>query len=152
LHTEAADGTIVPIWEEVQVEDVSVLKEIMVLRKDSEISLQYNRIPITAEKPPDYTDLKDFIEVVLRTPPNTPIVVNCQLGRGRSTLASVVLVLIREWLQWHRPNSQAARIHRSLSTSTTMMEVIRPSPDRYSYQVINSASALELAHERLVTR
>lgn len=141
-----------PIWEEVQVEDVSVLKDIMVLRKDSDISLQYNRIPITAEKPPDYTDLKDFIEVVLRTPPNTPIVVNCQLGRGRSTLASVVLVLIREWLQFHRPNSQAARINRSLSTSTTMMEVIRPSPDRYSYQVINSASALELAHDCLVTR
>ncbi len=140
-----------PIWEEVQVEDVSVLKDIMVLRKDSDISLQYNRIPMTAEKPPDYTDLKDFIEVVLRTPPNTPIVVNCQLGRGRSTLASVILVLLREWLQLHRPNS-ATRINRSLSMSTTMMEAIRPSPDRYSYQVINSASALELVHDCLVTR
>ena len=67
-----------------------VLKDIMESRHCSDnVSLQYCRIPITAEKPPDYADLKELIEVVLRIPPNTPIVVNCQLGRGRSTLASV---------------------------------------------------------------
>lgn len=81
---------MVPIWEEVQPEDVLVLKDIMAARlNNKDFSLQYNRIPITAEKPPDYADLKELIEVVLRTSPNTPIVVNCQLGRGRSTLASV---------------------------------------------------------------
>jgi len=81
---------VVPIWEEVQPEDVLVLKDIMAARlNNKDFSLQYNRIPITAEKPPDYADLKELIEVVLRTSPNTPIVVNCQLGRGRSTLASV---------------------------------------------------------------
>ena len=67
-----------------------VLKDIMESRQYlNSVSLQYCRIPITAEDPPDYGDLKDLIEVVLRSPPNTPIVVNCQLGRGRSTLASV---------------------------------------------------------------
>lgn len=69
-----------------------VLKDIMESRHFSDgVSLQYCRIPITAEKPPDYADLKELIEVVLRTPPSTPIVVNCQLGRGRSTLASVCI-------------------------------------------------------------
>ena len=67
-----------------------VLKDIMQSRQYlNSVSLQYCRIPITAENPPDYSDLKDLIEVVLRSPPNAPIVVNCQLGRGRSTLASV---------------------------------------------------------------
>ncbi len=79
-----------PIWEEVKPEDVVVLKDVMAARRDANSTpLQYNRIPITAEKAPDYSDIKDLIEVVLRAPPNTPIVVNCQLGRGRSTLASV---------------------------------------------------------------
>lgn len=90
LHTETSDGTVVPVWEEVHPDDVLVLKDIMGARHEiNGVNLQYNRIPITAEKPPDYGDLRDLIEVVLRTPPNTPIVVNCQLGRGRSTLASV---------------------------------------------------------------
>jgi hypothetical protein len=90
LHTETSDGTVVPVWEEVHPDDVLVLKDIMSARHEiSSVTLQYNRIPMTAEKPPDYADLRDLIEVVLRTPPNTPIVVNCQLGRGRSTLASV---------------------------------------------------------------
>ena len=90
LHTETSDGTVVPIWEEVKDEDVVVLKDIMANYQGlDDVLLQYNRIPITAEKPPDYSDLKELIEVVLHNSSNTPIVVNCQLGRGRSTLASV---------------------------------------------------------------
>ena len=90
LHTETSDGTVVPIWEEVQKEDVVVLKDIMAARRElDDVIVQYSRIPITAEKPPDYSDLKELIEVVLRNSPDTPMVVNCQLGRGRSTLASV---------------------------------------------------------------
>ena len=90
LHTETSDGTVVPIWEEVKDEDVVVLKDIMSNYQGlDDVLLQYNRIPITAEKPPDYSDLKELIEVVLLNSSNTPIVVNCQLGRGRSTLASV---------------------------------------------------------------
>lgn len=137
LHTETPDGTVVPVWEEVQRADVSVLKDIMTSRGDTEVSLHYIRIPITAEKPPDYTDLKDFIELALGTPPDTPIVVNCQLGRGRSTLASIILVLIKEWLQFHQPITPSTiRTKRTLSIA--MMEPIQPPPDRYSYQVINS--------------
>lgn len=89
---------MIPIWEEVKPENVVVLRDIMAsLREFNHLSLQYTRIPITAEKPPDYSDLKDLIDVVLRTAPNTPIVVNCQLGRGRSTLASVCGSLVLYW-------------------------------------------------------
>ena len=92
LHTETSDGTVVPIWEEVKNENVEVLKDIMANRQGlDDVILQYNRIPVTAEKPPDYSVFKELIEVVLHNSSNTPIVVNCQLGRGRSTLASVCL-------------------------------------------------------------
>ncbi|KAF8969228.1 inositol hexakisphosphate-domain-containing protein [Flammula alnicola] len=140
LHTETGDGTVVPIWEEVKPEDVVVLKDIMASRRDANnVSLQYNRIPITAEKPPDYADLKELIEVVLRTAPDTPIVVNCQLGRGRSTLASIILLLIRQWLQMHRLTTPASPLvgKRSLSMSMTLAEPVR-APNRHSYQVINN--------------
>lgn len=79
-----------PIWEKVLPENVVVLKDVMASRSDGkDVSLQYIRIPITAAKPPDYADLKELIQVVVRASPSTPIVVNCQLGRGRSTMASV---------------------------------------------------------------
>lgn len=78
------------MWEEVAAGDVMVLKDIMAARQSTGgVELQYYRIPITAERPPDFADLSELIEVVLRTSRDTPIVVNCQLGRGRSTLASV---------------------------------------------------------------
>lgn len=90
LHSETSDGAVIPVWEEVKPEDVVVLKDLMASRPDNiKVTLQYNRVPITAEKTPDYADYHDLIEVVLRTAVTSPIVVNCQLGRGRSTLASV---------------------------------------------------------------
>ncbi|EEB97138.1 hypothetical protein MPER_03599 [Moniliophthora perniciosa FA553] len=90
LHSETEDGTVIPVWEDVQPSDVVVLKDIMECRRDAYgIELVYDRIPITAEAPPDFADLSELIDLVLRSSSDTPIVVNCQLGRGRSTLASV---------------------------------------------------------------
>ncbi|KAF9453485.1 hypothetical protein P691DRAFT_780955 [Macrolepiota fuliginosa MF-IS2] len=145
LHTEAADGTVIPVWEEVLPENVAVLKDIMESRNhtDDSMILQYNRIPITAEKPPDFTDLSELIEVVLRTSMNMPIVVNCQLGSGRSTLASILLVLIRQWLEMHliaTPTSVGGRQQTKRTMSTSIYDgaaVQKPKP-RKSYQVINN--------------
>ena len=92
LHSESPDGSVIPIWEEVDPKSVSVLKEVMSSREHLEggVALDYTRIPITAERPPDFSDLTELINVVIRNfTSNTPIVVNCQLGRGRSTLTSV---------------------------------------------------------------
>lgn len=141
LHTETADGAVIPVWEEVQPEDVAVLKDIMESRKDADsMVLQYHRIPITAEKPPDFTDLSELIDVVLRTSMNTPIVVNCQLGGGRSTLASILLVLIRQWLESGLASTPTAvngtQLQRTYSSSH--QDGIAKMKQRMSYQVINS--------------
>jgi hypothetical protein len=98
LHTETPDGAVVPIWVEVKDEDVMVLKDIMASRQSEDgVQLQYARIPITAEKSPDFTDINELIGVSHRVSRDTPIVVNCQLGRGRSTLASVSLTECKLW-------------------------------------------------------
>lgn len=92
---------MVPIWEDARPENISVMKETMALRKQlaEEVELVYARIPITAEKVPDFSDLSELMDVVIRThTSDTPIVLNCQLGRGRSTLTSVGLVdLLQLW-------------------------------------------------------
>jgi Inositol hexakisphosphate len=55
-----------------------------------DVDVFYRRVPITAERSPDFSDFGELFAVMLS--PNmshTPIVVNDQLGRGRSTLTSV---------------------------------------------------------------
>ena len=92
LHTETQDGSVVPIWEDARPENISIMKETMASKKNltDGVELVYARIPITAEKVPDYGDLSELMDVVIGThASDTPIVLNCQLGRGRSTLTSV---------------------------------------------------------------
>ncbi|KAJ2917433.1 hypothetical protein MD484_g2993, partial [Candolleomyces efflorescens] len=146
LHTETPDGAVVPVWEEVHPEDVMVLKDVMGSRRNLRDGvLQYNRVPITAEKPPEHADIQDLIEIVLRAGANTPIVVNCQLGRGRSTLASIILVLIRQWLQANlavtpAPTSRPPPL-RSMSMASAHRESgfeVLTSKPRQSYTVINN--------------
>ncbi|EIN10058.1 hypothetical protein PUNSTDRAFT_125979 [Punctularia strigosozonata HHB-11173 SS5] len=142
LHTEAADGAVIPVWEDVSPDGVVVLKEVMAARsaKEDDIELVHVRIPMTAERPPDFSDLSDLIEVAIRTETaDTPIVVNCQLGRGRSTLTSVILLLIQQWLDASRPSDP--RLHRSMSIMS--MNAMDDLADlqvvpRHSYQVINN--------------
>ncbi|KAJ6561916.1 inositol hexakisphosphate-domain-containing protein [Mycena capillaripes] len=144
LHTEAEDGSVMPVWEEAQneLDDVVVLKDVMASRKAVDgLELDYHRIPMTAEKPPDFSDLQELIDVVLTSSNNTPIVVNCQLGRGRSTLASIIILLIRQWLESRRqPTTPTTpRISRTLSMmSMPPMDPVEPLRNRQSYQIINS--------------
>ncbi|KAF9223711.1 hypothetical protein BS17DRAFT_802243 [Gyrodon lividus] len=146
LHTETTDGSVIPIWEEVQPENVAVLKDIMASRRsDCGIEVQYARIPITSERPPDFTDISELMDLVVRTDStNTAIVVNCQLGRGRSTLTSVLILLIQQWLKESRLLAQASPrlLPRSpaLSTSLSMSESFMEEPvnKRQSYQVVNN--------------
>lgn len=55
LHTEAADGSVVPVWEDVNKEDVDSLREVMdgIANVSTDIGLIFERIPITSESSPD---------------------------------------------------------------------------------------------------
>ncbi|KAG2117755.1 inositol hexakisphosphate-domain-containing protein [Suillus clintonianus] len=143
LHTETPDGSVIPIWEEVHPSNVAVLKDIMASRKSRHgLDLQYVRIPITSERPPDFADISELMDLVLRTDSSSTVtVVNCQLGRGRSTLTSVLIVLIQQWLQDSRTLSQWSPRTESRSLSTSMTSETfhdKPTNKRLSYQVINN--------------
>lgn len=149
LHTETSNGSVVPIWEDVEPQDVVTLADLMASRRSAgdDVQLQYKRIPITAERPPDFTDMSDLMEVVIRShATETPIVVNCQLGRGRSTLISIILTLIQNWLHnpgFSIPPTPAVPRGRRPSPHRTKsllddFEASRPPSQRHSYQIINN--------------
>ncbi|EGO24423.1 hypothetical protein SERLADRAFT_438035 [Serpula lacrymans var. lacrymans S7.9] len=145
LHTETPGGAVIPVWEDVQSGNVVVLKDLMASRKvvGDGVELQYCRIPITAERPADFTDLSELLDVITRSDSeSTAIVVNCQLGRGRSTLTSIIILLIQQWLASSRTLSQRSPrfLHRSLSTMSMakLDGVHEPVNLRQSYQVINN--------------
>ncbi|EMD34003.1 hypothetical protein CERSUDRAFT_117523 [Gelatoporia subvermispora B] len=146
LHTETPDGSVIPVWEEVDPENVLVLKDVMAARRyiSDDVELAYARIPMTAERPPDFSDLSELINIVIRSnASSSPIVINCQLGRGRSTMTSILLVLIQQWLE--RPAKlkvpTTPRLESRSATSTslaTLDGVDGYRKPRHSYTVINN--------------
>lgn len=64
LHTETPDGEVVPVWETVEPNDVTSIREVMddVSSKSKEVKLDFVRIPITSESSPDVSS--DFVHVL----------------------------------------------------------------------------------------
>lgn len=147
LHTENSDGSVIPIWDEADSKDIAVPKDIMSSKVD-DVQIAYTRIPITSERPPDFSDIESLADVVIRTDSErTPIILNCQLGRGRSTIASIVVLLLQEWLKSGRGRGSARTPRRGMSMlSMTSRErerdVSKKPPPRLSYQIINSTLIL----------
>lgn len=86
LHTEADDGTVHVVWEVVEgAASIQTLREVMdeAARNAGlgDETWAYRRIPITAEKSPDFSDVKDIVEIVAQLDVDrSAIIVNCQLG------------------------------------------------------------------------
>lgn len=132
---------MVPVWDEADPKDIAVPKEIMSSQVD-DVDIAYTRIPITSERPPDFSDIEAMADVVIRTDSErTPIILNCQLGRGRSTIASIVVLLLQEWLKSSRgrgPSRTPRRGMTMLSLSSRERDAPKKLPPRVSYQIINS--------------
>ncbi|WFC98121.1 hypothetical protein MYAM1_000844 [Malassezia yamatoensis] len=109
LHTETEDGTVVPLWEDASPDDIATVQQVMDTISNSlpgDVQLVFRRIPITAEKTLELPDVMDLLSTILDAYQETsPIIVNCQLGRGRTTLVSVYILLIERWIQCVRSGS-----------------------------------------------
>ncbi len=66
LHGET-NGQIVPIWEDSFAEHVLTLAEVMASFKNDKQPVEYYRIPLTPEAPPDETDFDHILEVISKT-------------------------------------------------------------------------------------
>ncbi|PWN22032.1 hypothetical protein BCV69DRAFT_281942 [Microstroma glucosiphilum] len=167
LHSEDENGTVYPVWAEVQADDVQTLQDVMATvageiesgtiplgpssAEDAphdaghgsagSAELMFRRIPLTAEKSADLEDVGSILETVLRAQGNlSSIVINCQLGRGRSTLASVIVLLISQWLHKHSSGPSESQTSRlaELDGDDEQAEEAPQSRPRLSYHLINS--------------
>ena len=59
VHTESADGEVVPVWETVDRNDISSLRDVMTeaAEQQTDVKLTFVRIPITSESSPDVSHL-----------------------------------------------------------------------------------------------
>jgi hypothetical protein len=79
LHGEDQDGNVRAVWEDVHVDDILTVKEVMELVADGvsndsdsdgvpgnemAIKLMYHRVPVTAEKPPEWKDFDDMRNLI----------------------------------------------------------------------------------------
>ncbi|KAJ2964084.1 hypothetical protein NQZ79_g1039 [Umbelopsis isabellina] len=117
LHGEDQEGNVRAVWEDVHVDDVLTVKDIMEqvansVSNDSDgdeeggaengncqITLDYHRVPVTAEKPPEWKDFDDMRNLIASADhPDASIVLNCQVGLGRSTTGTVIATLLTAWM------------------------------------------------------
>ncbi|CAK9780633.1 hypothetical protein CC85DRAFT_329266 [Cutaneotrichosporon oleaginosum] len=139
LHSEAADGKVVPLWENVNPEDVDSIRQVMddVALREMDVNLVFERIPITSESSPDFHDITSLLEICTRIDlDQTAIILNDQLGRGRSSNTAAVILLIQRWIKRsqdsHAPSTPASRRNASRNRLA-----LQPS-SKTSWQIINS--------------
>lgn len=64
LHGEAADGKTVPVWEDVAQSNILTLRDVVNHFSDEGDAIDFHRVPITAETPPDEADFDHILEIL----------------------------------------------------------------------------------------
>jgi len=99
VHDEDETG-LQPVWTKVDIsEGSSAIQTPRDLYKmmATEFNLVYHRVPITDEQAPKVTDYDAISKIVRNLPIDSPLVFNCQMGRGRTTTGLCVATALRLW-------------------------------------------------------
>ncbi len=149
LHTETSDGTVIPIWEEATPADVDTLQEIMThlgTEFKQDVQLRFRRIPMTAEKPPDFSDISELLSTVLQANvERSPIVLNCQLGRGRSTMTAALILMIAKWLKLGQSKLPESKL-QEINDETNGTKALAGSDGSDGLRLSGSTQAAALQH------
>lgn len=100
LHDEDDIG-LTPVWQKVDVSEGS--SDLMTPRDMYNYirGLGYNvldfRVPITDEQAPKTADYDKLMRLVNTFDTDASVVVNCQMGRGRTTTGMIVVYAVRLW-------------------------------------------------------
>jgi len=93
VHTESSNGTLELHWERVaEDDDVLTPKEAYGMLAEAGLPVNYARLPMTPEHPPAPSDVDEILKRVKSRHQDAGIhfVFNCQMGRGRTTIAMAV--------------------------------------------------------------
>lgn len=94
----AAWGSVYAYWEEVNESTVRCAHEIYCELADGGVPIEFARVPITDENPPEEKDFDVLVSLLARADPTTGIVFNCQLGRGRTTTGMTMACMMASWI------------------------------------------------------
>lgn len=120
VHCESSSGYVTPSWLSLDKEgDVLTMRDIFTNLMDAFPSLEYHRLPVTAEEPLEPLHCDQLMDIILREKSifKLVLVFNCQMGASRSTTCAVLAYLI---VNWSKSFSQKPFFLRgSLSRPTT---------------------------------
>ena len=125
VHSEK-DGEVVPVWTEGKENDVQTVRDVFSSVDPAHVVVDYRRIPMTSEQPPQEEDFDYLVDIMLRyswAGETTALVFNCQMGVGRSTTGTVIATLVLFWLRGTRPNQTTER--RSYPAINALLRVLR---------------------------
>lgn len=92
--------------------------------------LHYSRVPVTAEESPEPEDFDNLLRILGQTElSRSAFIFNCQMGIGRSTMGTVMALLIIDWLEYYQrshpqPQSSKKQAGRSRLLSHTDVDVV----------------------------
>ncbi|KAJ3409888.1 hypothetical protein HDV05_004169 [Chytridiales sp. JEL 0842] len=99
VHWESSDSEIKPMWEDCVSENVLTVQDVYSLLEKEGDKILYYRVPMTAENPPEDADFDMLLQILSTINlKDTAIVLNCQIGLGRSTTGLVIASMILHWL------------------------------------------------------
>jgi len=91
------NGKFVNVDRKVKVTEDSVktVKDVYDDLAKEGYKVDYKRVPVSDEKPPEKKDFDELVNILKNDDPNMPTILNCHAGRGRTTTAMVVADLIK---------------------------------------------------------
>jgi protein-tyrosine phosphatase len=105
-HEENESMEVNPVW--CDVSSVQTPREVFTeLLSQLKVELKYTRLPITTEQPPEIKDFDDLLTILEEYDDTTSVIMNCQIGVGRSTTGMVMCYLVDYWKK-HSTDSLAA--------------------------------------------
>ncbi|ETO26326.1 hypothetical protein RFI_10812, partial [Reticulomyxa filosa] len=96
VHREFEYQKLAPCWEAISVDTVETSKELYSKLQEVEgYPVQYYRVAVPPETSWECYHFDQVSDIVLRHIFDSPLfVINCQMGRGRSTLATIIVHMI----------------------------------------------------------
>ncbi|KAI8912645.1 inositol hexakisphosphate-domain-containing protein [Gorgonomyces haynaldii] len=117
VHRELEDGKVESVWEDCDPKNIMTLQETRTLLATEGMltqhpaELSYYRVPMTSETTPDPSIFDYLIQTVGKIQlKQSSIVLNCQIGVGRSTMGTVIVSQIVRWLTNTGKTTKADRI------------------------------------------
>lgn len=115
LSGENDDLQVVQFWEHVEESSIQTSQDVFHQLQLEGYLVDYLRIPVTDEKAPKEIDFDLLIQRCWNRAPNTSLIFNCQMGRGRTTTGMIIAALLHLRQSPNFPSELTNKIQKGTS-------------------------------------